>query len=567
MTPVNDYTRQTLSLERSGGTLERRKGIYIVHLHGTYAEMGRQHAELASAVCGDVVPRYMDQLLNKLIALTLPSAAGPVAAFLRRWFHLRNRAGINDEMRAHLAALAKAYGLKPVDAERLFLMPDIFHYLAGHSFMSVMPPPACSGFFACGSATQDGKVILGRNFDFFGRGVWNTNNAIIIMHPPDGRRICWVGALGVTAGGQAFNDRGMFIGLHTKFTRDLSMTGLPVYSIVHDILANSGCLEEALNSVSSTRRICGLTLFIADTRARTAAAAGFSARKMEVVRPLDNVLVHTNHYITKEMKQVEVAPYPWQANSYARFERLAVLLEERRGRLKPEDAPLLLSDCIDPFEDRKRVTGHIVAGANNVQSLVLSPDDDALWLANADYPVCHSDRFHGFRISALLDGDTDRYEINDLPGAHQLTETERAAVLEYEEAWTGYFDYMDSGHAVFHLLRAAELLPDEPIFPRMAGLLLLKQKRYKRALPLLQRNADFPHRSPLTRAEAHLWLGRCLDLLNRRAEAIAQYECAAGIDAHPVSAGAKRHLEKPYRSRDVHGILLEFIVGTAISKY
>lgn len=567
MTSVNDNTQHRLSLERSGGTLERRKGIYIVHLRGTYAEMGRQHAELASAVCGDVVPQYMNQLLNKLIALTLPSLAGPAAAFLRRWFHLRNRAGINDEMRAHLAALAKAFGLKPVDAERLFLMPDIFHYLAGNSFTSIMPPPACSGFFACDSATQDGKVILGRNFDFFGRGVWNTNNAIIIMHPPDGRRICWVGALGVTAGGQAFNDRGMFVGLHTKFTRDLRMKGSPVYSIVHDILANCTCLEEAVTYVSSTRRICGLTLFIADTPAHTAAAVGFSARQMEVVRPLDNVLVHTNHYITEKMKQVEVAPYPWQANSYARFERLAILLEELRGKLTPGDAPLLLSDCIDPFEERKRVTGHIVAGANNVQSLVLSPDDDALWLANADYPVCHSDRFHGFRISALLDGDTERYEINDLPGAHQLTETERAAVLEYEEAWTEYFDHMDSSRAVFHLLRATELLPDEPIFPRMAGLLLLKQKQCERALPLLRRNAEFAHRAPLTRAEAHLWLGRCLDLLGKRDEAVVQYERAAQINVSPVSAGARRHLEKPYRSRDLHGILLEFIVGTAISKY
>jgi hypothetical protein len=35
----------------------------------------------------------------------------------------------------------------------------------------------CSGFFACGGATKGGKLLIGRNFDFFGRGVWNANNA------------------------------------------------------------------------------------------------------------------------------------------------------------------------------------------------------------------------------------------------------------------------------------------------------------------------------------------------------------------------------------------------------
>jgi hypothetical protein len=556
-----------LRIERSGGTLVRCKGIYIAQLRGSYADMGRQHGELAAAVCGDVVLRYMSGLVTKLVAHAMPSVAGPVGSLLKWWFHWRNRAELGEHLRAHLTAMARAYGLDPVQVERVFLVPDIIHFLAGRSFTPLAAPPMCSAFFACGGATKDGKLLIGRNFDFFGRGIWNANNAVIIMHPEGGQRFGWVGALGAPASGQGFNESGLVVGLHTKFTRDLSTKGSPLFAIVRDVLAECRTLEQAIARITSRPRICGLTIFVADTRARTAAAVGFSARHAEVMRPENNLLVRTNHYTTAEMQRLEVTPHPWRANSHGRFQRLTELLREKRGVLTGEDVPWLLSDCVDPFEQRKRVAGSVVAGANNVQSLVLSPDDDALWLANGDYPVCHSERFLGFRLSALLDGDAARYEIADLPGARQLSDMERAALTEYEQAWSQHFDHFDNSRAVFHLRRAAELLPSEPIFPRLAGLILLKERKYELALPLLLRNGEYDYRDPLMRAESHVWAGRCLDLMGRRAEAIAQYEVAAKLDAPPVSTAARRHRTQPFRQKDLLYVAPEFIVATGLAKY
>lgn len=567
MPPLNESTQGELSIERFGGTLERRKGIYIAQIRGSYAEMGRQHGELARAVCGDVVPQYVNQLVRKLVAHTIPSAAGPIAALIKGWFHWRNRGELDGDMRAHLAALATAYGQDPALAERLFFVPDIFHYLAGRSFAMLAPPPSCSGFFACGDATKDGKLIIGRNFDFFGRGVWNTNNAVIVMHPSGGQSFCWLGALGVPASGQGFNESGLFVGLHTNFPGEVRTKGAPIFKIVHDVLAECTTLDEAVARITAKPRICGLSLFVTDTRARTAVVVGFSARHSEVVRPEKGVLVRTNHYATPDMQRLEVGPHPWRANSYGRFQRVTELLDGKRGTLTEHDVPSMLSDCTDPFEQRKLLVGNTVAAPHNVQSMVMSPDDDALWLAHGELPVCHSDRFRGFRVSALLHGDADRYGIDDLPGAGQFNETERAAMDEYEEAWSMYMDHLDSDRAVFHLRRGAELLPDEAVFPRMAGLLLLKQKKYAQALPLLLRNAAHDHRDPLMRAEARVWAGRCLDLMGRRAEALAHYGAAAELNAPPVSAAAARHRDKPFTTRQLFDVMPEFMVGTALAKY
>lgn len=567
MNTVTNCADRELCIERSGGTLVRRKGIYIVHLEGDYETMGRQHGELAAAACGAVVPLFMNDLVYKLVAHASPVFPAPIAATIKCLFQFRNRGELGGELRPHLAELAQTLGFAPVVAERLFTVPDIFHYLAGKSFAALAPPPSCTAFFAGGKATLDGKLLIGRNFDFFGRGVWNTNNAAIVMHPNNGQRFCWLGALGVPASGQGMNESGLFVGLHSKFTHDVSMRGTPIFRIVHDVLAHCTTLEEAIARIPATPRICGLSIFVVDTRARTAAAVGFSAHHVEVVRAKDEVLVRANHYTTPELQRLEAGPHPWRDNSYGRFQRLAELVEEKRGTLTAEAVPAMLSDCTDHYEQRRRVVGDTLAAPHNAQSVVVSPDDDSLWLAHGEYPVCHAAYFRGFRISALLAGDSDRYDIPDLPGGGQFNEDEQAASYEYEQAWSAYMDRLNTSEAVFHLLRAAECQPGEPIFPRMAGLLLLKEKKYALALPLLLKNTEYEYRHPVMHAEAYVWVGRCLDLLGRREEAVTYYKTAAKIDAFPVSNAARRHCEKPFRKRQLASVSPEFMLGTALSKY
>jgi len=554
-------------LERGGGTLEKRKGVYIVQLRGTCAQMGEQHAMLAMEICGDALPEYFNNLIEKMVAHAVPALAKPLGAFLKRFFHFRNRERMGEDSIAIMGGLAKIFGVSPKYAERIFFVPDILHYLAGRAFPPLAFPPMCSGFFACGDATKDGKLIIGRNFDFFGRGVWNTSNAIIVMHPDNGQTYCWLGALGSTGSGQGFNESGLVISLHTKFTGDVSTSGVPIFALCQRVLSECATLDEAVAVVKSQPRMVGLTLFVADTKARTAAAIGFSARHLEIVRPENDTLVRTNHYTTEPMRKLEVAPHVWQQNSRGRFQRVTELLAEKHGRLSPTDVPRILSDCIDPFEGCKRVAGSVVAGCNNSQSLVISPDDDAIWIGNADFPVCHSKTFAGFRISALLGGDRENYELEDLAGAGQLDETETEALKEYEDAWSNYNDNLNADQAVYHLRRAAALLPEEVIFPRMAGVLLLKEKKYAQALPLLIKNTEYPYKNDIMRAEAHVWAGRCLDLLKRHSEAVPHYEIAASLDAKTISAAAKRHINSPFKARQLFDVTPEFICGTGLAKY
>lgn len=563
---MNDQSSE-FRLESSGGVLLRRKGIYIAQLSGDYETMGRQHGELAAAACGDVVALYMSGLLVKLIAHSVPSISRSAAWLLQEIFRRRNVRDYGSDIRMHLRGLARAYNLPEVEAERLFVMPDIFHYLAGMTFRTLTPSPACSCFFACDEATEDGKLIVGRNFDFYGRGVWDANQAMIVMRPEGRQAFCWIGALGVCGSGQGFNESGLIVGLHSKFTADLRTQGAPIFKLVHDILAHCSSIKEAVALITEKPRLCGLSLFITSQQERNAAVVGFSANHHEVLYPERKFLVRTNHYVTPEMKKLERGPTAFFENTEARFQRITTLLEEHHGSLQVAEVPAILSDSIDPYEHRKRVTGSIVAAANNVQSMIFSPDEDALWMARGDFPVCQNDSFYGFSMSALLRGDESGYEKEDLAGCTALNEVEKEALHDYLQAWSSYLDHLDNSRAIHHLLRAAEALPDEPIFPRMAGFVLLKEKKYARALPLLQKNAEYPYKNPMSKAEALLWLGRCFDLLGQRDEALKQYIAAAELQASPLSEAAERNRLHSFKAHHLWQITPEFVIGTVLAKY
>lgn len=551
------------------GTLERRKGVWIAHLKGTYAEMGRQHGALAMQVDGDLIASYFNGLIEMEIKHSIPPLAGPVGKLLKSLFFSLNKKRIGAQLLEHLTGYAEALGLDPVQTQKVIMVPDILHFLIGKFFPQYMPAaaPGCTGFMARGAATAGGKLLVGRNFDFFGQGLWDENNAVIVFEPPEGNKFCWFGSLGVPASGQGMNDAGIIVSLHTKFQRDVRFTGIPLFTLVSDILQNCDKLEDAVKKIQEQPRICGLTLFIVDTKARDAAAVGFSANHVEILRPERDFLVRANHYVTDDMAQHQVAPHPWVLNSTGRFKRVTTIIEEKYGKLAPTDIPKILGDCTDPWEGEKHVAGAIVAAVNNANSIAFSPDDDAVWIANGPFPVCLSERYEGFKISALFARDRAKYEIDDLPGGNPLDANEMAARRHMQKAWTCELEEFRSDLAAFHLRQGAELCPGEAAFPRLAGIILMREHKYHQALPFFEKNAAIGAKNPIMKAESLVWLGRCLDLLGRHEDAKPHYRAAAALDAHPVSTAARKHIDNPFPAKQLAVISPEFIVGTGIAKY
>jgi hypothetical protein len=563
--------RELLPRAAGGGSLRREKDIYIMDLRGGYDEMGVQMALLVRGIVDDYVTKYYRELPEKLISHSFVSHISRVlppriASALYGLFVRGSQSRLGPELRMFVESFYRTLDINPRAGVRAIFFADLLHYLAGRAFTPIAPPPACSGFFARGAATLGGKTIVGRNFDFYGRGIWNEHQTITVIRPRGQLAFLWVGSLGVPFGGFGINEAGIALMPHTNFTRDVTLRGRPLFQFVSEIFHTARSLDDVVEIVGRGTRCVGLSFLMVDTKAHDARAVGFSAHRMEVIEPKDDYLIRTNHYLTGEMKAVEVAPSAWSRHSNSRFMRLDQLIRDNYGSITPGLTVSFMSDTLDINEGRKRIVGDLIPASNNAMSVVLSPDDDAIHIAHGDYPVCHSDVFRGFRLSALFKGDAE-VSMPDLDGGHQLNGDEKAALFHFEEAWSEYLDRGDSDRAVFHLRRAAEILPDEPIFHRLAGLILLKHGNFNAALIHLEVNAAPDYRCEKVRAESLLWGGRANDLVGNRERALDYYRKALEVDDPEMSPAAARGLKKPYSKSSLINVDLEFITGTPIVKY
>ncbi len=549
-------------------------GLYIMELSGGFEQMGRQHAELVRGITDDIVVKYYVDFLEKLVKHTPIGAIQwlppKIANMIYGLFVSMNKKNIGDLLLSHARGFVSQYGMSEKTLYKAVLFADILHFLAGKAMKNMCyMGDGCSCFMVRDKATKDGKMYVGRTFDFYGNGYWDEYQSLIVMKPDRGQKFLWVGTLGLPVGGFGENEAGIGVMMLTKFCTDVSLKGQLLFSMLMQTLSQAESLDDVKKLIEAKKRIGALTLFVYDKNRRDATAFAFSANRLEVNRPENDILVHTNHFITDKMKQIEVAPTPWSRHSNARYNRLESLFKANYGNVTIEDAVAAMADTFDYNEGRRRIVGDIVGAINNAHVAIAAPDDGAIYVARDKYPVCHSEKYYGYNVKALLTGKGN-IEMPDVENPNKLTDREKLAITLFNDAWGESLDRYNDDGAIYNLRRAAGVMPQEPIYHRLIAHLLLKKKNYTDALSAFEKNQELTLRhckEKHARAESILWVGRCQDLLGNREKAIEQYKKVAAEGDAEVTSGANKNIKKPFRASEVSMVEVEFIVGGPIAKY
>lgn len=197
----------------------------------------------------------------------------------------------------------------------------------------------CTAFALTGSATADGKTIVGQNED--NRPEFSDITVLLHVKPSDGRPR----ALMVTSAGQlgfqGMNEHGvahLINGLHSldhEFRR--AMFRYPL----NRIMLEKGTVEECVNLLEQNRTcsafnkiICDGQGNIADVEVRPEGIAIFSDDHPDW-------RIHTNHYLAPQF-----LPYgpDWLPDSKPRLERMRYLIKEQWGKITVDTMKTILAD-------------------------------------------------------------------------------------------------------------------------------------------------------------------------------------------------------------------------------
>jgi len=348
-----------LLAEEGDAYLERIGDSRVLHLKGSYREMGRQHGVL---------------LKEEILAgANLIKIIGAVAwkkdyqASIREAW-TRTSPFIPQKYKDEMAGLAEAVGLSEEDVQNFTIFPELFH---------------CSGFAVWGKATEGGVLFHGRVLDYM-RDAGMDRYALVIVHEPEGGNafvnIGYSGMLGSVTG---MNVKRVAVGEMGGGGGE-KWDGMPMSLLVRECLEKADTMEQVRQIMTDTPRTCQYYYCVSDSKADNGRGSAFGVAaepdRIDFIGPGE-----AHPLLPRPFKDVVLM------SAGDRYRCLADRVEKMYGRITPGVALDIMSRG--------------VAMKSNMHNALFKPDTLEFWVANSTVQEPASNRpYVHYDLKELMKG-------------------------------------------------------------------------------------------------------------------------------------------------------------------
>jgi isopenicillin-N N-acyltransferase-like protein len=376
----------------------RREGLLVIRLKGAPFDMGY--------ASGKLLEKEMHTLEDEFLVMVRGYVPQQWKLnVLKTYVIFRNRtlsAYVPEDYR--LQIYGTTLGCSDVHPELGNYYNRLLNYHAAHdiSYMMIDNPlvsrAGCTSFGAWGSATKDGHLISGRNFDWEAAEVFSRDRVVILCEPDNGIpfvSLAWASMAGVVTG---MNRAGVSVTINGAPSSLPGETATPVAMVARDVLQKAHNLDETLKILREARVFVS-TLWLIGSRADGKFIVVEKTPKVTNVRePEGEFIVSANHFQTDKLKDdSRNLRYLEEATSTPRYDRMTGLLQTNRGTI---NAPL----AAEMLRDRKLPNGKFPGNGHRstvnaliaTHSAVMDLTDGIFWAAS---PPNQLGRFVAFDVN------------------------------------------------------------------------------------------------------------------------------------------------------------------------
>ncbi|MCK0130976.1 C45 family peptidase [Flavobacteriaceae bacterium F08102] len=315
-------------------------GLWEMYLEGDPLALGTANAILAKKLIQrqerlffskveELVPsRFKQWLLRKFLA----------------WYNRKLYLNIPEEYKTEIYGVSRAalddYDyIAPKYLRSLYLhgAHDIGHALKDLALVG------CTSFAVWDEHSEDGQLLLGRNFDFYAGDEFARDKIIAFVKPLTGYKfasVTWGGMIGVVSG---MNDQGITVTINAGKSDIPLVAKTPISILTREILQYASTIDEAVAIAKKRQVFVSESILIGsakDHRAVTIEVAPNNFGVYEVENRAE--LLCTNHFQSDtyaEDKNNRAAKI--ESHSVYRYDRLRQLIAEN-GKINPKKAVAIL---------------------------------------------------------------------------------------------------------------------------------------------------------------------------------------------------------------------------------
>lgn len=197
----------------------------------------------------------------------------------------------------------------------------------GHALQDLMLV-GCTSFAAWGENSKDGKLILGRNFDFYAGEGFSEEKMVVFMRPEKGipfMLVSWPGFLGAVSG---MNAKGLTVTINAGKSKIPLKTGTPISILTREILQYASNIEEAIEIAESRKVFVSESILVGSAADGKAVIIEKSPKNQGLFVTEENQLVCSNHFQSEAFeKDKKNKEHIEKWHSQYRYDRMNELLD------------------------------------------------------------------------------------------------------------------------------------------------------------------------------------------------------------------------------------------------
>ena len=197
----------------------------------------------------------------------------------------------------------------------------------------------CTSFAAWDDKTDDGELLIARNFDFYAGDEFAENKIIAFMKPDKGYKfmsVTWGGIIGVVSG---MNEKGLTVTINAGKSKIPLVAKTPISIVTREILQYASTIDEAIAIAKKREVFVSEAIMVGSAVDKKAVLIEVSPKKFGVHDVENsNQLICSNHFQSdaykddrRNQKTIE------ESHSEYRYQRMTELLSEE-DKIIPSEA-------------------------------------------------------------------------------------------------------------------------------------------------------------------------------------------------------------------------------------
>ncbi|MFP3596212.1 C45 family autoproteolytic acyltransferase/hydolase [Chryseobacterium sp. SIMBA_029] len=307
-----------------------------------------------------------------------------------KWYNRKMYLNVREDYQAEL------YGMSQYSSDRYdFIAPKYLRSLylhgahdIGHA-MQDLAVVGCSSLAVWNENTEDGDLLIGRNFDFYVGDDFAKNKLVELVEPEQGipyLSVSWPGMIGVVSG---MNKEGITVTINAGKSKIPLTAKTPISLVTREILQYAKNIEEAIAIAKKRKVFVSESILVGSAHDRTAVIIEVSPNNFGVYKVQNSSKIFcTNHFQSEAYKNDKRnQKHILESHSEYRYEKLQELVQENK-KLTPEKMAALLRDK-SGLKDEKIGYGNEKA-INQLlahHAVIFSPEKRLVWVSSNPYQL------------------------------------------------------------------------------------------------------------------------------------------------------------------------------------